>query len=186
MTENGVPVSPPPDASALSPTALAEALRALPYRQAALLTLRLVQGRSREDCAAFYGISPAAFSVHLLRAALALATVAHLPSRPPAEEAEEDVWSRALAEALEREPMTAPAGLAPVVALCRRLQASGSEVAATLDAIELAEASSPRRQREDWLRRVAILALLALTAFLYWNRPAEPPERPARPAPARR
>jgi len=169
MTEDVVPVSPPPDISQLSPTALSEALRALPYRQAAFLTVRLLQGRSLEASAAYYGISPAAFSVHLLRAALTLAETLALPCRPPAEDAEEDLWARGLAEALERE-VTAPPGLTVLVALCRRLREVGQEVTAGLESLERAEAESPHRQREDWIRRLVVLVLLALTAFLYWNR----------------
>ncbi len=170
MTEDGGPVSPPPDVSQLSPTALSEALRALPYRQAAFLIFRLVRGRSLEASAAYYGISPESFSVHLLRAVLTLAGTLALPYRPPAEDAEEALWARGLAEALERE-VTVPPGLTVLVALCRRLRGVGQEVTATLEALERAEAESPRRQREDWIRRGVVLALLALTAFLYWNRP---------------
>jgi hypothetical protein len=162
-------VSPPPDVSQLSPTALSEALRALPYRQAAFLIVRLVQGRSLEASATYYGISPAAFSVHLLRAALNLAGVLALPCRPPAEDAEEDLWARGLEDALERE-VAVPPGLTVLVALCRRLREAGQEVTAELESFERAEAESPRRQREDQLRRLVVLALLALTAFLYWNR----------------
>lgn len=181
MAENAAPVSPAPEVSRLSTAELAAALRALPYRQAAFLMTRLVQGRSLKESAAFYGITPEAFSVHLLRAGLALSTAAALPCREPENDAEEDVWARALAEALERETAAVPPALAETVALCRRLRAMGREVAAALEAAEREQEESPKAQREDWLRRLAVLALLGLTALLYCNRPEEAPERRVQP-----
>lgn len=181
MTENGGPVSPAPDVSRLSTTELGAALRALPYRQSAFLATRLLQGRPLEDSAAFYGISPAAFSVHLLRAGLALTTAAALPCRAPADDAEEALWARVLADALEREEAGVPPSLATPVALCRRLRALGPQVAAALESAEREEEVSPRSRREELRRRLAVLALLGLTAYLYCNRPEEPPEHPVQP-----
>lgn len=182
MAENAPRVSPPLDASRLTTPELGAALRALPYRASAFLVTRLVRGRSLEDSAAFYGISREAFSVHLLRAALELTKAAGLPCRPPQGDGEEDVWARALAEALERETAGVPPGLVETVAVCRRLRTMGPEVAAALEAAEREEEDSPKRQREDWLRKLAVLALLGLTAYLYCNRPPEDPrERPVQP-----
>ncbi|WNG35949.1 hypothetical protein F0U61_21465 [Archangium violaceum] len=180
MTENTAPVAPAPDASRLSTAELRAALQALPYRTTAVLVTRLVQNRSLEDSATFYGISKEAFSVHLLRAGLALTKEAALPCRPPENDTEEDVWARALAEVLERETAAVPPVLAGTVALCRRLRELGPEVAAALEAAEHEEEDSPKRQREDWLRKLAVLALLGLTAYLYCNRPEErpPPVQP--------
>ncbi|WP_233262194.1 hypothetical protein [Vitiosangium sp. GDMCC 1.1324] len=175
-------MSPALDVSRLTTPELCAALRALPYRQTALLVRRLVQGHSLEDCAAFYGISREAFSVHLLRAGLELTNAVGLPCRSPESDVEEDVWARALTEALERETVTVPPALAETVALCRRLRALGAEVAAALEAAEREEEDSPKRQREEWLRKLAVLALLGLTAYLYCNRPEEPREqRPVQP-----
>lgn len=182
MSENAAPVSPAPDASHLSTAQLLAALRALPYREAAFLLTRLTQGRSQEESAAFYGISPEAFSVHFLRAALGLSREASLPCRPPENDAEEDVWARALAGALEQDTGAVPPPLAATLALCRRMRALGQEIAGALQAAEREEEDSPRRRREDVLRRLAVLALLALTAWLYFNRPVEePPKRPIPP-----
>lgn len=181
MTENAAPVSPAPDASRLSTAELVAALRAIPYRASAFLMTRLVQGRSQQESAAFYGITPEAFSVHLLRAGLALTQAAALPCREPENEGEEDVWARGLAEALERETAAVPPALAETVALCRRLRVLGREVAAALEAAEREQEESPKGQREDWVRRLAVMALLALTAFLYCNRAEETPERRVQP-----
>ncbi len=181
MAENAVPVSPASDVSRLSAAELGAALRALPYRQTALLVKRLVQGRALKDSAAFYGITPEAFSVHLLRGGLALTTAAALPCREPENDVEEEVWARALTEALERETAAVPPALAETVALCRRLRELGLEVEAALEAAEREEMDSPKGQREDWLRRLAVLALLGLTTYLYCNRPEETPERRVQP-----
>lgn len=180
MAENAAPVSPAPDASRLSTAELGAALRALPYRQCALLMTRLTQNRSTQESAAFYGITPEAFRVHLLRAGLELTRAAALPCREPENDVEEEVWARALAEALERETAV-PEALRKTVALCRRLSELGREVAAALEAAEREQEESPKGQREDTLRRVAVLALLGLTAFLYCNRPEEAPERRVQP-----
>ncbi|WP_043428392.1 hypothetical protein [Cystobacter fuscus] len=182
MSENAAPVSPAPDAALFSTAQLLAALRALPYREAAFLLTRLTQGRSLEESAAFYGISPEAFSVHFLRAALGLSRAASLPCRPPENDAQEDVWARALAGALEQDTEGVPTALAATLALCRRMRALGQEVTGALQAAEREEENSPRRRREDVLRRLAVLALLALTAWLYFNRPVEePPKRPIPP-----
>lgn len=181
MAENHGPVSPAPDVSLLSAVELSAALRALPYRASAFLVMRLVRGQSLEACAAFYGISPSAFSIHLLRAALELTRMLALPYRPPENEVEEDVWARSLTEALERESVGTASALTGVVDVCRRVLALGPGVAAALDAAEREEEQSPRRRREEWLRKLAVLALVALTLWLYLHRPPEPPERPAPP-----
>jgi hypothetical protein len=185
MSENAVPVSPAPDASRFSTAELLAALRARPYREAAFLLTRLTQGRSLAESAAFYGISPDAFSVHLLRAALGWSRAASLPCRPPENDAEEDVWARALAGALEQDTASVPPPLTAPLAMCRRMRALGKEVTEALQAAEREEEDSPRRRREDWMRRLAVLALLGLTAYLYFSRPVEQPSErriPARPS----
>ena len=181
MTENAAPVSPAPDASRFSIADFTTALRVLPSRSAALLLRRLAQGRSLPESASFYGISPDAFSVHLLRAALALSRAAALPVRAPENDTEEELWARVLAESLEHETVTIPPSMVGTVALCRRMRVLGPELTAALQAAERAEEDSPKRRREDWLRRLAVLALLGLTAYLYLHRTEEPQERPPAP-----
>ncbi|MCP3145160.1 hypothetical protein [Pyxidicoccus xibeiensis] len=181
--------SPEPDAPRLSPTVLIAALRAMEPRPSALLNRRLVEGRSQEDCATFYGVSTSAISVLLLRAAVVLARDVGLPAREPAGDDEEAAWARMLAEALLREDAPLPAALVPVAEVCRRLRAAGHDVAAGLELASREDAASPHRRREEWLRRLAVAALLALTAYLYLSRPEEPPRRqrpPVRSAPAPR
>ncbi|WP_241758092.1 hypothetical protein [Myxococcus landrumensis] len=172
------PSEPPP--SHLSPSAFVVALRELEPRAAALLTRRLVAGDALEACARFLGVSEAALSVSLLRAAVALTRRLNPAARQPAEGEEEAAWARMLAAALEREAAPVPAGLVPVVEVCRRLRAVSGEVATGLEAATQEEQASPRRRREDWMRRLAVAALLALTAYLYLSRPQEPPPPPPR------
>lgn len=169
-----------------SPEALAQALRALPARPSSLLSLRLLRVRSEEACAAFYGTSTEAFGVHLLRAGLELAAGLGQRVRAPESAAEEEAWARALAAALEGEGARVGAALEPVVELCRRLREAAPEVAARLEQLEQEEARSPHRQREEWLRRLAVLLLVALTAWLYWTRPPEEPGKPPPLAPSSR
>lgn len=185
MGEDVAPVtSPEPDASRLSPPVLIAALRAMEPRPSALLMRRLVEGRSLEACATFYGVSPEALSVLLLRAGGILARHAGLSVREPAGEDEETAWARMLTEALVREDARLPAALVPVAEVCRRLRAVGTDVAAGMEAMVRQDAVSPHRRREEWLRRLAVAALLALTAYLYLSRPEEPPRRPRPPLPA--
>jgi hypothetical protein len=155
----------------LSPSALGELLRKLPPRPAALLRRRLARGDSLEACAAFYGVPPEAFSTHLLREALTLTAAVGGTTRSPETPDEEAAWARQLSAALERETATVSPALADTVALCRRLLAAGPEVEAALETAEREEAASPRRRREDFLRRLAVGLLLALAAYFYWTRP---------------
>ncbi|WP_217917972.1 hypothetical protein, partial [Myxococcus sp. AM009] len=172
------------------PTTFITALRELEPRPAAMLSLRLVEGRSREACAAHYGIPAQAFSVLLLRAAIALALHRGAPAREPASEDEEAAWARMLSDALEREDARFPAALAPVVETCRALQTLASQVATGLEAAEREARASPQRRREEWLRRLAVALLLAMTAWLYLSKPEGPSAPRQRPpvhtAPARR
>lgn len=179
MSENGAPVSPALDP--LTPAALCAALRGLEPRPAAVLSRRLLEDRSHEACAAFYGVSREAFSVLLLRAALSLAKATGLTTRPPMDEHEETLWARMLSESLEGATSPGLAALGPTVEVCRRLKAARVEVRAALEAAEREEENSPRHRREEWIRRVLVAVLLAVTAYLYWTRPTEPPARPVYP-----
>ncbi|MGE6762809.1 hypothetical protein ACQKGO_32665 [Corallococcus interemptor] len=169
-----------PDTARLSPEALSQALRVLEPRTAAVLIRRLVERRTQEECAAWYGISSNAFSTLMLRAAVALARQLGQPARPPESPEEATAWERMLAMAVEKDTAPVPVPLAPVASLCRRMHAQGPEVEAALDQAARADADSPGRAREEWLRRLAVAALLALTAWLYWSRPPDPEPRPER------
>ncbi|MDY7233206.1 hypothetical protein [Hyalangium rubrum] len=186
MTETEVPVPPAFEPTQLSPVSLARLLRALPPRAAALLRRRLVRGDSLEASATFYGVSAEALSLHLLREALALTVAAGGSARAPANADEEEAWARQFTAALERETATVSPALADPVALCRRFLAVGHEVETALEAIESEETASPRRRREDFLRRLAVALLLAVAAYFYWAQPREPEAPPPRHVPTER
>ncbi|WP_426753118.1 hypothetical protein [Myxococcus sp. Y35] len=179
-----------PDTPGRSPTASITALQALEPRPSAMLIQRLVENRPLAACAMHYGTSSQAFSVLLLRAAVTLARQRGLPAREPSSEDEEAAWARMLTEALERQDAKFPTALAPVVEACRELQAMAPQIATGLDAAERDARASPHRRREEWLRRLAVVALLALTAWLYLSKPgdAEAPRQrpPVHTGPARR
>ncbi|ADO73315.1 hypothetical protein [Stigmatella aurantiaca] len=174
------------DVSQLSPATLAEALRSLPPRAGTLLRRRLARGEALEDCATFYGVSLEAFSTHLLREALALTARTGGQSREPVSAEEEAAWTRQLSAALGRPSASVSPALADTVALCQRLLAIGPAVESTLDALDREEALSPRRRREDILRRGVVVLLLALASYLYWTRPPDPAEPPVRSPPSAR
>ncbi|MBJ6763965.1 hypothetical protein JGU66_24600 [Myxococcaceae bacterium JPH2] len=169
-----------PDVARLAPAALATGLRALEPRAAAVLVRRLVERRPSPECATWYGIPIESFQVLLLRSGVALSRRLGAPARPPESADEETAWARMLDTALERDSAPLPVALVPVADACRRLNATGPEVEAALADAARADAESPKRRREDWLRRLAVLALLAVTAWLYWTRPPEPTPRPER------
>ncbi|MFY1832210.1 hypothetical protein ACN47A_40315 [Myxococcus fulvus] len=180
MGEDGAHVTPPESSpSRLPPQAFVRALRELEPRSAAALTRRLVTGTSQGDCARFYGVTDEALSVMLLRAAVSLTRTVVPGAREPTTAEEESAWARMLAAALEREDAPVPAGLVPVVEACRRLRALSGDVATGLEAATQEDQASPQRRREDWMRRLAVMALLALTAYLYLSRPEEPARRPS-------
>ncbi|MCY1041319.1 hypothetical protein OV208_08310 [Corallococcus sp. bb12-1] len=169
-----------PEVSHLSTEALGAALRELEPRTAAVLLRRLVERRTLVECASWYGISSDAFSVLLLRSAVALARQAGQPAREPDGVEEAAAWERMLAAAVEKDTAPVPVALTPVVQVCRRMHELGPEMETALAKAAQAEADSPGRAREEWLRRLAVAALLALTGWLYWTRPPEPEPRPER------
>jgi len=179
MGEDGAPVTSPsrPLPPGSSAAVTIAALRELEPRPSAMLIHRLVEGHPLAACATHYGISPQAFSVLLLRAAVPLARRRGLPVREPASADEEAAWARMLSDALERQDARLPTALGPVVEACRELQALAPQVAAGLEAVEQEARASPQRRREEWLRRLAVVVLLALTAWLYLSKP-EGPEAP--------
>ncbi|MBX7098468.1 MAG: hypothetical protein K1X89_12195 [Myxococcaceae bacterium] len=62
----------------------------------------------------------------------------------------------------------------PTAGLLEALRAEATALRTRLEALERAELASPAHRRELWLRRLAILAILALTGY-YWWRDGTPP-----------
>lgn len=140
---------------------LHRALHDLDPRSTRFLSLRLVQGRSLEECARFFGISPGAAKVHLLRASLELAG-ARSDGTGPNEEAEATAFTAALDGAA---PIVADRLLAPLEA-ASRLRAQASEIQAMEERAFVA-ADSPEARRAHLARNLIIGALVILGAILF-------------------
>jgi hypothetical protein len=117
-------------------------------------------GRSAHDFAAFYGLQASAADLLLWRSAQDLDEVLN-GSRPSPLRSfdEEQREAAALAQSLAAEQPTGP-GLSLLA-----LRQHAAALRAALAEAERAEARSPARARETWLRRVAIVAVLAVSAW---------------------
>jgi hypothetical protein len=150
-------------------------LRALPPRSLQALSFRLLDGLPRESCAHAYGIHPQAFDVMLYRAARQL-TAAEQGRPPPVEPfAVEKRAATALAAALaspaadNSKPADRAAAL-PGPAEAQLLAEVGRNAARLRSALaeaERAEEASPRHRRIELVRRIMVIAVLLLTAYLY-------------------
>lgn len=137
---------------------LLAALEAMPSRSVAILHARCIQGKSREHCAHAYGISPEAFDALLLGAA-------------------NDLAHAIGAEPLAFAPQTAAQlaadfeSTAPTEEIAHALRALRSHASALGPALEPVTdlVHVPVSAFEKWLRRLAIIAILLLTAYLYWQ-----------------
>lgn len=123
-------------------------------------------GRSPTEFAAHYGISTAAAEVLLFRAAREFFEA--LVGRPaPAllPDATELALAQRFGQAVEG---AAPAGeFEALISSLRGLNAHARDLRRRLDAAEQAELTSPDYVRETWLRRAAIVVVLALSAWFY-------------------
>ena len=146
----------------MSPEQLVQPLLSMPSRHAQVLRFRLVDGRSREDSAQLYGLTSEQFDVLLYRAARDFqGDAAQLPDEQLLANAA--TFAAELEQALAGEPAPALAtALASLTNNGIRVQQLLDEAAARADA-------SPARTREQWLRRVAIVVVLGLTAYFYWQ-----------------
>jgi hypothetical protein len=143
-------------------------LRAISPRSAQALVFRLVERTPREACASLYGIRPEAWDVKLSRA---LEEFCGRPPHPAPPHDVETADAAALAAALEAgEPPSEPR-LALLWRAALPLRDEGPAVRQALDAAAHADESSPARRREEWLRKAAIVAIVALTAFFYLRTP---------------
>lgn len=167
-----VPPDVSPSSAAPSAAELFDALSRLPPRTAQLLRYRVLEARPASECARLYGTSETAVAVHVLRAARLLSTAlctrekkVLLPTdETPAREDEELRAAMAVGRALD-------AGVEPdeVTGRLLRLRALAPEVQRIAEERARADAASPARRRADWLRRVALAALVGLALWLYFR-----------------
>jgi|CXWL01.1.fsa_nt_gi hypothetical protein len=149
-------------------TQLLAALEAMPSRSAAILTVRCVKELSRDGCAQLYGISAEAFDALLLRSANDLAQV--LGQAPTVESAQA---AAALGAALELP------GTPGAPAAVQALRAERAAVAASLTPPP--DSGAEASAKEKWLRRAAILIVLLLTGYFYWQEKHAEPKLSPRP-----
>ncbi len=158
---------------------LQRALGQMPSRAAQTLILRCLEGRSIQTCAELYGIGVSQWQILFFDAARALAADAR-PIPDPQRAVLADRLQRALVslqhdeagDALLRDPV-----IAPLAALLQSLVDQREEVQRLLLEAERVAASAPARVRETWLRRLAVVVIIAVSLFV-WLR-----ERNKTPAP---
>lgn len=120
-------------------------------------------GRTRAEFASFYGLSESAADVLLWRAAIDFGAALEGRSRPPpAPFDHEQREAVQLGAALER-----GAHHPPLVEALGALTTHAGVIRERLAAAERAELTSPAYVRETWLRRIAIVIVLALSAWLW-------------------
>ncbi|MDX2013529.1 MAG: hypothetical protein SFW67_25275 [Myxococcaceae bacterium] len=127
-------------------------------------------GRSAESFATFYGVDRQAAEMLLWRAATELE--ARLAGRPPPDPrpfADELVAARGLAEALASPLPASSPRLVTLVDALRALSSHAPAIRERLAAAEKAELESPQYARETWLRRLAIVLVLALSGWFYFK-----------------
>lgn len=126
-------------------------------------------GRAPSAFAAFYGVSDGAAGVLLWRAAREFeAAVDGKTSPAPEDDAVELRDAQHLARALLDE-VTAPPRFTSLAGHLRELTRHAEALRQRLADAERAELSSPAYVRETWLRRIAIVIVLALSAWFYWR-----------------
>jgi hypothetical protein len=145
---------------------LFQLLSAAPPRSLELVRRFALEGMPLEMLAGLYDVSPDEAKVLVFRALLDV----------------ESGGTRRVSDADEPGALQAM-DASPLLA---RLRGNREELLLRLREAAVAFANSPDRARDEWLRRIAIVLVLALTAFFYWrdeNKPRPPPERrPSTPA----
>ncbi|MDP3503446.1 MAG: hypothetical protein Q8S33_24140 [Myxococcales bacterium] len=127
-------------------------------------------GRSQAAFAAFYGVPEASAKVLLWRAVGEFdAALAGRPAPTPLPFEEEQRRADALCAALEAPLPPQSQELGKTVEALTSLHANASAIRERLARAEQAELSSPEYARETWLRRIAIVVVLAVSAWFYWQ-----------------
>lgn len=126
----------------MTPAQLHAALAKVHARSAAILSHRLLDDRTREQCAALYGLGLEQWDLLFLRAAAAFHA------------------------ALGKEAPTDALTLTPEL---RALAEHRDEVKRLIQKAHHDYQASPAFTFETWARRVAIVVIIALTAYFYWR-----------------
>lgn len=127
-------------------------------------------GRDRARFAAFYGVERSAADVLLFRAASEFeAALTGASTPPPRDFDDEQRASAELIAALESPSPPTSQRVGRLVDALRALTTHAAALRERLSAAERAELESPEYARETWLRRIAIVLVLALSGWFYFK-----------------
>jgi hypothetical protein len=126
----------------MTPPELQAALAQMPARSQQIFAHRFLEERTPEQCAALYGLTLAQWDVLFLGAVNDLEAVLGLPPSPSLPGPSRELES---------------------------LQAQRAEVKALIQQAHRDYEASPAYSTETWLRRIAIIVILGLTAFYWWR-----------------
>lgn len=127
-------------------------------------------GRTFDAFSGFYGVPAGSAKVLLWRAVRELdAILRGQPAPAPLPFELEARAAEALHAALESPLPPASEELASLIVPLRALTAHAAELRQRVAAAERAELESPAYARETWLRRLAIVVVLVLSAWFYWK-----------------
>ena len=139
---------------------LQQALAAMPSRAAGTLILRCVDDHSPEQCAGLYGIGQSQWEILYLEAARAL-----VGQTTPLDDATRQRLAPRLVQGLQTPELEA------VILGVQSLTQHREEVKRLITASEKAAESSPARRREPWIRGIAIVAIVAVSAVVWFRDP---------------
>jgi hypothetical protein len=162
----------------LDANALHDVLRQTPSRSAEILTRVSLDEWTLPELASRYGVPETSAATLLLRAARDFRAVAEgtRTPAPPLPDAAEAALATHLAQALQQASEQVPPEVRAHWDDLHALRVAREELRRRLEEAEAAAARAPSRMYESWLRRLAIAAILALSAWLYWrDRHAAPP-----------
>lgn len=158
--------------------ALFRLLNAAPPRSAEIVKRVALAGTDFPALAALYGIDEGRARVLVFRAFLDVQSGGSLRVPDDREAVEVEAMTRTEA------PSTSEG--AEARRLWNRLAEQREGLQARLDKAAAEFAASPDRDRDEWLRRLAIIIVLALTAYFWWReqtRPLPPPQKRPTTAP---
>lgn len=158
--------------------ALYRLLNVAPLRSAEIVKRVTLAGTDFPAIAALYGVDEARARVLVFRAFLDVQSGGSLRVPDDREAVEIEAMTRADA------PSTGEG--AEARQLWNRLVEHREGLKARLDKAAAEFAASPDRDRDEWLRRLAIVIVLALTAYFWWReqtKPLPPPQKRPTTAP---
>jgi hypothetical protein len=137
----------------------------LSVRAQQVMTLVVLEGRTLDEAAKWFGISQDALELMFLRSAQELA---ELPSSKRRDE--ERQTAKSLAKAWSQPHASGWAGpLIPLMTPLTRMRQLAPKIVQARQALAVAEEQSPTTRRNDLLRRVLIFVVVVVSAYLYWK-----------------